>query len=131
MRRWKSRCCQMLLAAACALATSRGARADEPPSTDQPPTGESQPVVEHVPAEPSFIGSLTPVEDWVGLQSSPILLVSQVERSVQPIESARQPLELEPRLADLSALSDQGRGASLSSQNLRELAQLDAPPTSD
>src|SRR5262249_14766261 len=85
----------------------------------------------HVPPQPSFIGSLTPVEVFVGLEPNPIMLVSQVERSVQPIESARQPLELEPRLADLSALSEQTRGASLSSQNLRELAQLDAPPTSD
>jgi outer membrane receptor protein involved in Fe transport len=101
------------------------------PEVSLPPTGEQPLLIEHVPAEPSFIGTLPTVDDWISLQPSPIMLVSQVERSVQPIESARQPLELEPRLADLSALSDQGRGASLSSQNLRELAQLDAPPTSD
>src|SRR4029079_5264182 len=47
------------------------------------------------------------------------------------LNAPAQPLELEPRLADLSALSDQIRGASLSSQNLRELAQLEAPPRSD
>lgn len=121
--------CVLLLAAACALVAWPLARAEEPIVPDPPPIADAPPVVEY--AEPSFIGGLTPVEEWVGLQPSPILLVSQVERSIQPIESARQPLELEPRLADLSALSDQVRGASLSSQNLRELAQLDSPPTSD
>ncbi len=96
------------LVAACALASSL-ARADEY----------------------SFIGGLTPIDEWVSQPEPPVRLVSQVERAIQPIESSRQPLDLEPRLADLSALTDQGRGSSLSSENLRELAQLDSPPTAD
>jgi iron complex outermembrane receptor protein len=115
--RWKSgsamgrstgRWCLLLTAAACALAAVAMAEDDQP----------------------SFIGGLTPLEDWVELESNPIQLVSQVERPSQPIE-IRQPLELETRLADLSSLNDEIRTASLSSQNLRNLSQLDAPPTSD
>ncbi len=81
--------------------------------------------------EPSFIGSLPPVEAWVELEQNPIQLVSQVERSVQPIESSRQPLDLEPRLADDNVFGEELRGSTLSSQNLRELALLEPQPSSD
>jgi outer membrane receptor protein involved in Fe transport len=78
-----------------------------------------------------ILGGLTPLEQWVGLPDSPIRLVSQVERSTQPLESSRQPLDLEPRLADASLLGEE-RGSSLSSGNLRELAQLEtSSPTAD
>lgn len=81
--------------------------------------------------EYSIIGGPTPIDEWVNRPEPPIRLVSQVERAIQPIESSRQPLDLEPRLADLSAVTEQSRGSSLSSENLRDLAQLDAPPTAD
>jgi len=99
----------LLLGAACALAAWRSATADEP----------------------SFIGGLTPIEAWVEVGQNDIQLVSQVERAIQPIESSRQPLDLEPRLADSRGLGEDFRGASLSSSNLRELAQVDSAPTAD
>ena len=43
--------------------------------------------------QPSFIGGLTPLEDWVGLVDNPIRLASQVERSTQPFEAPSQPFE--------------------------------------
>lgn len=100
----------LCLGAACALAACDRAIADEP----------------------SFIGGLTPIEAWVDLQENPIQLVSQIERPVQPIESARQPLDFEPRVADSRGLDEELRGSRLSSTNLRNLAQLDsASPTAD
>ena len=43
--------------------------------------------------QPSFIGGLTPLEDWVGLVDNPIRLASQVERSTQPFKAPSQPFE--------------------------------------
>ena len=65
----------------------------------------------------------------MGLPDPPIQLVSQIEPAIQPLESARQPLDYEPRLADEGAAEYVARGSTLSSASLRELRR--SSPTSD
>lgn len=81
-------------------------------------------------AQDSVVGWPTPLEHWVSLPDSPIMLVSQVDRPSQPQE-IRQPLELDPSLTDLGATGEDTRVARLSSADLRDLYQPASSPTAD